>query len=85
MDKNEFVKLFGDKISEIANQDAVRAQTLKREIDDGTMDATVNNATTVTWYTYNQALKAGFTDDKAFYMACQMAGIEIEAPYNREA
>ncbi|KJW12853.1 hypothetical protein [Levilactobacillus spicheri] len=85
MDKNEFVKLFGDKISEVANQDAVRGTTLNREIKDGTMDLLVNNAVTVATYTYKQALKSGFNDDKAFYMACQMAGIEIEAPYNREA
>lgn len=84
MDKNKFLALFDDKIKEVANQDSVRAATLQQEIQDGTMDITVDNALTVVRYTLDQSLKSGFTDDQAFFMACKMAGIEIEAPYAQD-
>lgn len=81
MDKEKFLALFDDKIKEVANQDSVRTATLEQEIADGTMDATVNNAITVASYTLDLSLKSGFSDNQAFFMACKMAGIDIEAPY----
>jgi len=84
MKKSEFLTKFEDKIQELVNQDAVRNETVRREIEDGTASAAVDNGTTIAAYQYQQALSAGFSDDQAFFMACKNAGIEIEAPYRRE-
>lgn len=84
MNKTEFIKKYAEKIQELVNQDSVRNETVKREIEDGTAATSVDNSTTIAAYQYQQALSAGFSDDQAFFMACKNAGIEIEAPYRRE-
>ncbi|PBQ23852.1 hypothetical protein CNR29_07410 [Levilactobacillus brevis] len=81
MNKTEFIKQYAEKIQELVNQDSVRNETVKREIEDGTAATSVDNSTTIAAYQYQQALSAGFSDDQAFFMACKNAGIEIEAPY----
>ncbi|WP_123830970.1 hypothetical protein [Levilactobacillus brevis] len=84
MNKTEFIKQYAEKIQELVNQDSVRNETVKREIEDGTAATSVDNSTTIAAYQYQQALSAGFSDDQAFFMACKNAGIEIEAPYMNE-
>lgn len=83
MKKSDFLTKFEDRIQELVNQDSVRNETDRREIEDGTASASVDNSTTIAAYQYQQALSAGFSDDQAFFMACKNSGIEIEAPYNQ--
>ncbi|MFC6275619.1 hypothetical protein ACFQET_08850 [Levilactobacillus tangyuanensis] len=80
--KDKFIAQLDDKISQISNEDAVRAETLKREISDGTMDQTVTNAIAIVTNTYTQGLSAGLSDDQAFFIACKTAGVELNPPYS---
>lgn len=84
MNKTEFMNQYAEKIQELVNQDSVRNETVKREIEDGTAATAVDNGTTIAAYQYQQSLSAGFSDDQAFFMACKNAGIEIEAPYSQQ-
>lgn len=79
--KEKFIAQLDDKITEISNQDAVRTETMKREISDGTMDQTVNNTVSIIMYTYTSCLSAGLSDNQSFFIACKTAGIEMNEPY----
>ncbi|KRN01273.1 hypothetical protein FD13_GL001185 [Levilactobacillus senmaizukei DSM 21775 = NBRC 103853] len=79
--KDKFIAQLDDKISQIGNEDAVRAEALKREIADGTMDQTVSNAVNIIADAYTKALNVGLSDDQAFYFACKTAGVEMTPPY----
>ncbi|WP_338230804.1 hypothetical protein [Lactiplantibacillus paraxiangfangensis] len=76
MNKDEIIKQFDGKITEIANQDAVRAETLKREIADGTIDDVVENIVVESGKMYVEAINQGFSDDQAFAMALKFAGLD---------
>lgn len=80
-DKDKFIAQLDDKITEISNQDAVRAETMKREIEDGTMGQTVDNVVHIVVDTYTKCLNAELSDNQAFFVACKTAGIEMNEPY----
>lgn len=76
MEKKEVIKQFDDKITELANQDAVRAETLKREIADGTIEDVVTNIVFEAISMYTASINKGFSDDQAFTMAMKFAGLD---------
>lgn len=75
-DKDKFIAQLDDKITEISNQDAVRAETMRRELDDGTMSLTVSNTVNVAQLAYTEALNSGFSDDQAFLICCKASGLD---------
>lgn len=75
MDTRKFVKDYDKKINEVVSQDAVRAETVKREIESGIQDEYVANASTLAAKMYVQAINDGFNDEQAFDMAMRAAGL----------
>jgi len=75
MKKDDIVNQFEDQIKDIADQDKVRNGLVGKELEDGTLDETLQHLAVTGWLMYSYALQAGFTDDQAFELASkQMFG-----------
>lgn len=64
--RQEFIEAYNDKINELVNQDMVRGETLRREIEAGVTDQLMENAIALGIKSYHDALNAGFDSDQAF-------------------
>ena len=67
--RQDFLNVYEDKIQEVVNQDSVRAETVEREIANGTSTILVKNTVLIGSDTYTQALNSGFSDEQAFTIA----------------
>lgn len=68
-DKEEFVKAYSEKIDQLANQDKVRNALITQELNDGTLDTSMQNTVAMGWAMYQYALNVGFGEDKSFDIA----------------
>lgn len=75
MNQREIIKQFSEDIDKVVNQDAVRAETGRRELDSGLTDEFVANSVNMASKMYVEALNKGFSDDQAFTMALNYSGI----------
>ncbi|GAK47723.1 hypothetical protein LOSG293_110390 [Secundilactobacillus oryzae JCM 18671] len=72
--KDAFLKMFEDQINDVANQDAVRLATLQQEREEGTLKELVKSQVYMAHVAYEEALRQGFDDKKAFAVGCYQAG-----------
>lgn len=77
-DMQDFIMAYNDKINDVVNKDAVRAETIKRENEQGITDNFINQILPAAWAMYSQALNVGFDADQAFVLALKEIGFDSQ-------
>jgi len=79
MEQKDVIKQFSEKIDQVVNEDAVRAETLHRELDNGQMQSLIDDSVAMGAHAYQTALSSGFSDDQAFTIAMNQIGFSYHA------
>ncbi|VDG23680.1 hypothetical protein [Lactiplantibacillus mudanjiangensis] len=74
MDQKDFIEQFSEKIDQVVNEDAVRAETLHRELDNGQIQGLIDDSIAMGAHAYRTACSNGFSVDQAFVIAMNQIG-----------